>query len=167
MYDNVAANNVLYGNVDCSGTPRQIAIEVRRTVILRDNLVTTDDPGLTLTEDRRFCPVVGSAVVDAGAFIARTTSGGSGRRVPVDDTSWFSDGYGVVDGDEIRFLGSDRPIRIVAVDDATLTIVLSEEVSWNKNQGIHLWYEGAAPDLGAFEFGSAQCDDGHNSGNSH
>lgn len=158
MYDNVAINNLLYGNVDCAGAPRQISVEVRRTLSLRDNLDATHDPGLESVENGRFCPAADSPVIDAGGFVARTRISGSGTRIPVDDTNWFSDGYGIVDGDTIRFLGDPRRVRIVNIDDASRTIEVAEEFSWEANQGIHLAFEGAAPDVGAFEKGSAQCD---------
>jgi hypothetical protein len=166
MYDNVAANNLLYGNVDCVGSSRQIDVEVRRSLRMRDNLLAKLDPGLVPTNDGRQCPAAGSPVVDAGVFVARTTSSGSGTIVPVDDSSWFSDGYGVVDGDMIQFYGDRRRVRIVDVDYELQTIEIADEWSWEKEQGVHLAYEGAAPDQGAFEFGSRQCDESLNLRNS-
>jgi hypothetical protein len=164
MYDNVVVNNLLFGNVDCGGAPRQVAIEFRRTVMMRDNLVTTQDPRL-LGDQRHQCPADDSPVIDSGSFVAVTTMSGSGTRIPVDDTYWFSDGYGVVNGDSIQLRGDQRRVSVIGVDDGSRTVEVSEAISWEKNQGIHLAYVGAAPDQGAFEFGSPQCDGSHSADN--
>ena len=54
-------------------------------------------------------------------------------------------------GDEIQ-LASGQRARITDVNYATNMITIDRVLTWTQNQGISLAYEGAAPDLGAYEF---------------
>ncbi len=94
----------------------------------------------------------GSPAIDAGRPV--TTSVGSGANsasLRVEDARFFCDGFGVTDGDVIA-IGSADPVRIVSIDTLTNTLALAESRTWNSGAGVHLAFEGAAPDIGAEEF---------------
>jgi hypothetical protein len=95
-----------------------------------------------------------SPCIDAGAYATRITSGASsGTQFQVEDARYFIDGWGIphVQGDEIQLADGQRA-RITDVNYDTNMIIIDRILSWTNNQGISLAYEGAAPDLGAYEF---------------
>jgi hypothetical protein len=93
----------------------------------------------------------GSPAIDAGAHLARTTAAGTGTTtVPVGDAYFFSDGFGLVDGDAIQ-IGSNAPVRVTAVDYDAKTLAVSAPVSFVSGEYVDLPYAGSAPDIGAFE----------------
>ena len=63
------------------------------------------------------------------------------------------DGWGIphVQGDEIQLANGQRA-RITNVNYETNMVTVDKVLTWTLNQGISLAYEGAAPDLGAYEF---------------
>jgi hypothetical protein len=101
-----------------------------------------------------------SSAIDAGVFLTTTTSSGSGTIIPVADAGYFIDGYGIVEGDIIQLQGQTARARIVSIDYSTNRITIDTQLSWTSGLGVSLAYEGAAPDIGAYESsGSAppQC----------
>lgn len=95
----------------------------------------------------------GSPAIDKGAFLAQIVSAnGSGTTFQVDDAGYFMDGWGIVQGDTIQLLGTAQTAVITSVDYQTNTITVSSDITWTQNQGIALAYQGAAPDIGAFEY---------------
>nr|MDJ0793287.1 hypothetical protein [Woeseiaceae bacterium] len=160
MYDNIALNNLVYANEDCSGGGRQISIASRRAVQLVKNLVAADNPGIVLGRDGALCPTVGSRVVDTAAFATRTREAGAGHVIPVDDASWFSDGYGIVSGDLIQLAGGSDKYRVVEIAETADTIRIDRPAGWAKGDGIHLAFAGDGPDQGAFEFNGPRCANG-------
>jgi hypothetical protein len=95
----------------------------------------------------------GSACIDAGGFVTRTSSAGKGIRVVVEDARYFFDGYGIVDGDKI-VIGNNPPVMVESIDYQANVIKVSREITWKKGASVSLPYTGASPDIGAFEFGS-------------
>ena len=95
-----------------------------------------------------------SPCVDTGDFLTRTTSSGRGREIPVLDAGYFTDGWGIVEGDRIQLEGTTLRLRVLDVDYEANILSIDREVDWRDGQGVSLPYEGARPDLGAFEFGS-------------
>ena len=96
----------------------------------------------------------GSPCIDAGAYPTMvTSSAGSGTQFQVEDARYFIDGWGIphVQGDEIQLADGQRA-RITNVNYETNLITVDRVLTWTLNQGISLAYEGAAPDLGAYEF---------------
>jgi hypothetical protein len=80
---------------------------------------------------------------------------GSGSQFNVQDAGYFSDGWGIIEGDEIRLHGSTQVARITRVDYSSNTISVDRALTWTQNQGVSLVYNGTATDIGAFEFGGA------------
>lgn len=96
----------------------------------------------------------GSPCIDAGAYPTRITSpAGSGMQFQVEDARYFIDGWGIphVQGDMIQLAGG-QGARITDVNYETNLITVDSILTWTLNQGISLAYQGAAPDLGAYEF---------------
>lgn len=154
--NNVATNNLLYRNVDCNGGgTAQIDIGNPKAVVLRGNAMLATPPGF-VDEDARDLRLTGqSSVIDGGVFLTQAVGGGSGTTIRVQDASYFVDGYGIPgeSGDLIQLGGNDQTARIVAVDLATNTLTVDRPLTWHDRQGVHLAYAGAAPDIGAYEFG--------------
>jgi hypothetical protein len=94
-----------------------------------------------------------SPAIDAGAFLTRTVSAGSGTQLAVEDAMFFLDGFGIIEGDRVQLQGQSTMVRVVAVDYVQNRITLDTALTWQAGQGVSLPYRGAAPDLGAFEYG--------------
>jgi parallel beta-helix repeat protein len=91
-----------------------------------------------------------SPCVDAGDFLTRTTAAGRGITVPVADARYFSDGMGLVFGDRVQ-VGANEVAVVVGVDTVSGTINVDRLLTWNAGDGVSYPYEGAAPDIGAYE----------------
>lgn len=98
-----------------------------------------------------------SPCIDAGDFLTRTTSSGSGTSLVVEDARYFTDGYGVIQGDLVQ-VGSNNPVRITSINYNTNTITLEKNISWNKGDGVSYSYSGSAPDIGAYEYVGGSTD---------
>ena len=110
-------------------------------------------PQFVAPEKADFMPAPQSPLIDAGTFLTRTVSTGSGTMLPVEDASYFYDGFAIPGevGDEIQFEGGTVAARLLHVDYANNILVLDRPLNWLKGQGVALRYVGIAPDLGAFE----------------
>jgi hypothetical protein len=98
----------------------------------------------------------GSPCRDAGTYLTTITStSGSGTVFQVADAGYFMDGWGIsgVEGDEVQVVGTSQKARITNVNYETNTITVNAAITWTQNQGIALAYVGAAPDIGAHEYG--------------
>lgn len=100
-----------------------------------------------------FALQAGSPAIDAAVPLTWTRSGGNGRVVPLEDAAYFSDGFGVALGDMIR-IGQGRPVRIMEVDYAKSTVTLMDSIQWEQGAPVSLDFHGAAPDIGAVEYGA-------------
>jgi hypothetical protein len=97
-----------------------------------------------------------SQMRDAGGFL--TTAAGPGiqsNQLVVADANYFSDGFGIKNGDSIQFEGQSERVAVTGIDYATNTLTLENTMSWNAGDGVSLKYSGASPDIGAFEFQDA------------
>jgi hypothetical protein len=95
-----------------------------------------------------------SPLINAGTFLARATTNGSGTLLPVNDARYFRDSFGItgVSGDRIQLAGQSETAAIVGIDYTANTLTLDRALSWSANQGVSLAFEGSAPDVGAYEF---------------
>jgi hypothetical protein len=73
----------------------------------------------------------------------------------VANAGYFTDGWGIITGDTIQLMGTTQRATITSVNYSTNTLTLNTSLSWTTNQGLALAYEGAAPDVGAYEQQSA------------
>jgi hypothetical protein len=98
----------------------------------------------------------GSLAVDGGDFLTTTTSVGSGSVIKVSDARFFSDGYGIVEGDAVRIgsFGQAGDLRVVATDYVNNTLTVNKNISWGSGDKVSLMYSGNKPDIGAYEYES-------------
>lgn len=91
--------------------------------------------------------------VDAGVPLTMTTASGWGTIVPVADASYFTDGYGLVPGDQVK-VGLNPAVRVLRVDYATNTLTVAQPISWTQGDPVYDGqFSGGGPDMGAFEVG--------------
>jgi hypothetical protein len=69
----------------------------------------------------------------------------------VEDAGYFSDGYGIAEGDTIQLDGQTVRARVLEVDREANVLVLDRALRWQAGQGVALAYEGQRPDIGAYE----------------
>jgi hypothetical protein len=155
FFDNRVTNNLMQGNTDCSGSRGQVSIRNRRQVILKGNAELDSDPGFEDVPAGDFRLRPDSRQVDAGAFVAKVTTDGYGTSLPVDDASWFYDGFGITGetGDIVMLEGQSTPVRVVAVDHENGVLQLAAPMRWRRGDGVHPAFTGSGPDVGAFETG--------------
>jgi hypothetical protein len=97
----------------------------------------------------------GSPAINAGGPLTRTKGKGSGVELAVDDAGYFFDGFGVVVGDMVK-VGSNGAVQVVEVDYVNSKLRLATAITWRDNDPVYLGdYHDSAPDVGAFEYGSA------------
>ncbi|MGB3480210.1 MAG: T9SS type A sorting domain-containing protein [bacterium] len=94
---------------------------------------------------------VSSPCIDTGACLTTTVGSGSGSEIAVEDAGYFTDGYGIGEGDLIR-VGANESLRIVEIDYDNNIITVDQSISWSNNDGVSLPYYGSVPDMGAYEY---------------
>ena len=99
-------------------------------------------------DDYRLQP--GSPCIDKAKPLTQTTSAGSGVSIPVQDSRFFVDGFGIIEGDKI-VVGKNQPAQVISVPDDK-RLIIAEPISWQASDPVSLPYEGAAPDIGALEY---------------
>jgi len=99
--------------------------------------------------------VPGSPAIDAGAPLTKTTNAGTNATVVnLVRSDYFQDGYaGLIAADKVQ-IGKNPPVTITTVNEAGKTITLATPVSWSVGDPVSLPYNGAAPDVGAYESGT-------------
>ncbi len=102
---------------------------------------------------RNYKPKLGSPAIDAARPLTVTTSAGSGTQVPVRESFYFYDGFGMTEGDVIR-VGSNPAVRITALNESTNTLTVNAPIAWSNGAEVTLDYQGTKPDVGALEFDS-------------
>jgi PKD repeat protein len=120
--------------------------------LFRDNIEL--DPLFVDEEARDFHLKASSPMIDAGTFLTRALSNGSGVSLHVEDAGYFYDGYNIPGevGDLIRLEGQECVARIIGIDYEKNILELSQLLVWKEGQGVSLYHIGSRPDLGAFEF---------------
>ncbi|MBN2497996.1 MAG: hypothetical protein JXR96_25615 [Deltaproteobacteria bacterium] len=165
---NVVKNNIFYANRNGSVTydgavdPQEIANNWDQNDVdpgFAD--LSGDDPEDASRPDLHLQP--DSPARDMGTWLTTVTSpSGSGTTFAVADADYFTDGWGVVEGDLVRLAGSSQTARITAVDYQARTLTLDRSLAFETGQGIALDYHGDAPDLGAFELPDGELPDAGN-----
>ncbi|HET6428906.1 MAG TPA: PKD domain-containing protein [Phycisphaerae bacterium] len=127
-------------------------IQAKHPRLFQDN--TTVEAGFVDPAKGDFSLRPGSAMIDKGQFLTRTVGGGSGSSLPVEDASYFYDGYGIEgeQGDVIQLAGQSHTARVRKIDYDRNVLLLDQALSWKGGQGVALRYAGTAPDVGAKEF---------------
>jgi hypothetical protein len=157
--DNVVKNNIFLDNK--GGTFTTDAVSTEQVIVnnweegdpLFVDIASSYGPFVPNLPDFRL--KAQSPCIDSGTYLTTITSAsGSGTQFVVEDPGYFTDGWGMIDGDEIQLAGSDQKARIAGVDYGSNTITVDRAITWTKDAGISLAYAGSAPDLGAHEFGA-------------
>jgi len=154
--DNTYINNVTYGTAGGQNTVRYLGTTYTTaganalapfTANMDSNPTFTDEDGNDFT-------IPGSSpCVGAGAWLTTITSASdTGTEFVVDDARYFSDGEGLVAGDEIQIEGTADPVGITEIDYDTDTITVDEAVTWTQGDGVGLEFEGSNPDIGWYEY---------------
>jgi parallel beta-helix repeat protein len=92
----------------------------------------------------------GSPAIDRGRPLTWTDGSGSGSQIRVEDAGYFTDGFGMVDGDTIQ-VGDGPVLQVVGVDYGSNLVTVNQPLFWHDGQPVSLAYRGSAPDIGAFE----------------
>ena len=153
--DQQVKNNLLYKNVGCRNEDEQIRIPDKKAVVLSGNAIEKADPGFVNEGGNDFHLAPGSRMIDAAGPLTVTMAAGSGTTLAVKDALYFYDGRGIPGeaGDTIQLIGGTETAVVKAIDLKANTLTLDRALTWSKGQGVALRYAGAAPDMGAFEFG--------------
>ena len=128
-----------------------VEIELEHPENFYDNIEA--QPDFVDAQNADFHLNTGSPMIDAGDYLTRTSSAGSGTDLFVVDAGYFFDGYGIVQGDFIQLEGETQKTLITGIDYDNNIITVEQSLSWATNQGVSLAYNGNAPDIGAVEFG--------------
>jgi hypothetical protein len=91
----------------------------------------------------------GSPGSSGGVFLTQVAGSGSGNRIVVKDSTYFSDGNGVIAGDTIQLQNSTQTVTITGIDRGANALTLSSSVTFSDGQGVALPFTGTAPDIGA------------------
>jgi parallel beta-helix repeat protein len=118
----------------------------------QDTNSITSDPCFINIDNEDFHLHPDSRCIDAGAFLTTAKDTNSGTSLEVADSRYFTNGYGLIEGDLIK-VGSNPLVRVVDVNYDTNTLSLDQSISWNAGDGVSYAYEGNAPDIGAYEYG--------------
>jgi len=113
----------------------------------------TENPMFVDTANGDFQLEENSPCIDTGTYLTKTTSLGTGTVLPIEDTRFFCDGFGLIEGDLIA-VGSNNPVRIVSVNPLANTLTLETPISWALGDDVSYPYSGLAPDMGAYEAGT-------------
>jgi PKD repeat protein len=109
------------------------------------------DPRYVNDAGRDFRLQSASPMIDAGAFLTKTRSAGSGTSIPVEDAGYFTSGWGIAEGDSIQLEGQTQTARVTSVDYSNHVVSVNQSFTWSSGQGIGLAFSGFAPDIGALE----------------
>ena len=106
------------------------------------------DPKLKDPSNQDYSLKDDSPCKNAGGFLTFTLTSGSGTLIKVNDARYFTDGFGVKEGDKIR-VGDNPAVRVIGVDYSRNEIRVDNSISWNRGDGVSYDYEGSAPNIGA------------------
>jgi hypothetical protein len=92
-----------------------------------------------------------SGMIEAGTFLTYTTSAGSGSTITVQDASYFTDGYGIIEGDTIMLEGSRQEVTVLHADYDNNVLTIDTNLDWESGKGISLLRYGSFPEIGLYE----------------
>jgi hypothetical protein len=87
--------------------------------------------------------------LDQGVTLTKAASAGTGTQLQVEDSGYFSDGFGIANGDEISVGG--QTAKLTKVDYATNTLTLDRSLTWTAGAKVTQAFAGLNPDPGVFE----------------
>ena len=94
---------------------------------------------------------IGSILIDRGDFLTKTISEGEGNVIEVEDARYFTNGWGMDEGDKI-IIGSNSPVKVIDIDYENNLIKIDRNISWNFKDNVSYIYNGLKPDIGKYEY---------------
>ncbi len=79
--------------------------------------------------DNNYYPYTGSPCIDGGDYLTKTTSASTGNEIWVQDSKYFTDGWGIIEGDLIQLEGQAQTVRVTDVDYTNNTITIDQSLS--------------------------------------
>ncbi len=174
--NNVFLNNILYNNNATYEIMKDFQLEnelfsyntVYRTSGAKVRVTTTGVQSLNWFETNHpvnfnnnsqtdpkmngsFKPGASSVCIDGGTFLTKAAGAGSGTSLVVEDARVFTDGLGLIEGDQIQLEGQSQRARITSVDYNSNRLTLDTALTWYAGQGVSLPYSGSRPDIGVYE----------------
>jgi len=113
------------------------------------------DPEFIATSTYDFHLQSTSPAINQGAYLTRTLNSETGTIIALEDAGFFTNGYGINEGDTVQFEGQTQQFKIIDIDYVNNTITLNAIVSCNIGDGVSLKYLEDVPDMGAFEYNSS------------
>jgi hypothetical protein len=107
----------------------------------------TSDPVFTDPTALNFSLQAASPAIGKGVILACAKNAGSGKTISVTNADYFSDGFGIGNGDLI-VVGNNR-VNITAIDYMNHSISIDRDINWNANDAVSFPFTGIAPDMGA------------------
>lgn len=157
--ENDIINNIIYKNGNSKAFGFFKVDSTRQ--YFAGNWIGTGDPlfnNITGTIDPKYSTIPnvklqdGSPCVDRGTFLTQIISAnGSGTTFAVNDAGFFTNGFKITTSDTIQLEKSQTKLKIISINYKTKTITVNKTVTWYKNQGVSLSYNGPLPDMGAIE----------------
>jgi hypothetical protein len=87
--------------------------------------------------------------VDQGVALTQAVAAGSGTQIQVADSGYFSDGFGVAEGDPVSIGG--QTAKITRIDYGSNTLTLDRSLTWTTGAKVTQAFAGVNPDPGVFE----------------
>lgn len=97
-------------------------------------------------------------MIDNAKALTYVTSSGTGTQINLDDVRYFTDGWGIIEGDLISFEGNNKIFMILDIDYDNDIITLNESISYTANQEVYLQNKvfgkpvNGKRDIGAYEY---------------
>jgi parallel beta-helix repeat protein len=107
------------------------------------------DPQFTNAGANDLSLLLSSPLLDAGRMLATVEGSGVGDMVVVDNPYYFSDGFGMADGDDIMIGGN--LVRITSVNYDLRQITFTPAIQFWNGDSVSYAYAGAAPAIGAYD----------------
>ncbi len=160
IINNIFSQNAMY-QIQNSSTDINI-----NELHIKNNLLHGDNPSWALLGDNyiidnpEFIDVLmsnfqlqsTSPAINQGVFLTKTINSETGIVIELEDAGFFTNGYGIREGDLVKFEGQTQQFEILEIDYINNTITLDGPLSWNDGDGVSLVYNDNMPDIGMYEY---------------
>ena len=160
--NNICSQNINYQIQNSSSDLNPTELKIKNNLLyginpswalFGDNYIT-DNPLFIDGSINNFYLQSSSPAINQGIYVTKTVNSGTSTTVQLEDAGFFTNGYGISEGDIIQFEGQPQQLKIREVDYITNTLTLNKTVLYTNGDGVSLKYIENAPDMGAFEYDS-------------